>query len=228
MVCSLIHQITKVFSGVWEIVCCSEIQFRKHRRWIVALMPNAEDRRLVDALGQYERKAQTPKEMISFWPSFFKQRCTLDRREGEKGENQEKDAYQTRTDFARPLISISLFVIRHPEYPLFSRIFAIWCPYPNSSQPVKMHGSLAKKTLRKITEGYPVPYSLSRRPVPPTNHVKERTVTMHMPNMNLRVCRSMSERAPLQTAHFHSILPISLTSIRADEGACSLSLPTYG
>ena len=91
--------------------------------------------------------------------------------------------------------------------------------------PTREDACLACEGVDKKT---PVPYSLSRRPVPPTNHVKERTVTIHMPNMNLRVCRSVSERAPLQTAHFHSIPPISLTFNRGDEGACSLSLPTYG
>ena len=40
--------------------------------------------------------------------------------------------------------------------------------------------------------------------MPLTNHVKDNIVMMHIPNMNFKVCRSESEMAPLQTAHFHS------------------------
>ena len=43
--------------------------------------------------------------------------------------------------------------------------------------------------------------------MPPTNQVKDSTVTMHMPNMNFRACRSVSDSAALHTAQVQSIKP---------------------
>ena len=40
--------------------------------------------------------------------------------------------------------------------------------------------------------------------MPLTNQVKDSTVMMHMPNMNLKACRSVSDSAALHTAHVQS------------------------
>ena len=55
--------------------------------------------------------------------------------------------------------------------------------------PIQLSGNFYNQTLQ-----------------PPTNHVNERIVRAHMPKTNLSVCRSISETAPLQVAHTHSII----------------------
>lgn len=42
--------------------------------------------------------------------------------------------------------------------------------------------------------------------MPLTNQVKDSTVMMHMQNMNLKACRSVSDSAALHTAHVQSTM----------------------
>jgi hypothetical protein len=94
----------------------------------------------------------------------------------------------------------------YPDLPIVQAI--VWMQTLDQLQIhhfAKMHdsfGPICKGRNTKSSMESLRPYR--SKPMPPTNQVNESIVMAHMPNMNFKVCRSISEMAPLQIAHFQS------------------------